>query len=265
MGSEGQTEALDNEAVEVVNAQGHGRIVIACDHASNFIPAEFENLGLPLEDLERHIAWDPGARPVALAMSKLLDAPLVCSRISRLVIDCNRPLSAPDLVPPVSETTEVPGNRDLGADDVARRAQLAHAPFHAAIDRLLIARERAGMETWLISVHSFTPVYKGVARPWHVGILHDSDERLSKPLLAGLAGEAGIVVGDNQPYSPADRVYYTLERHARSRGWPCAMIEIRNDEIADEDGQTSWAERLAGLLQALVQETGTVEPVEKVS
>lgn len=165
MGSEGQTEALDNEAVEVVNAQGHGRIVIACDHASNFIPAEFENLGLPLEDLERHIAWDPGARPVALAMSKLLDAPLVCSRISRLVIDCNRPLSAPDLVPPVSETTEVPGNRDLGADDVARRAQLAHAPFHAAIDRLLIARERAGMETWLISVHSFTPVYKGVARP----------------------------------------------------------------------------------------------------
>lgn len=251
MGSEGQTEALDNEAVEVVNAQGHGRIVIACDHASNFIPAEFENLGLPLEDLERHIAWDPGARPVALAMSKLLDAPLVCSRISRLVIDCNRPLSAPDLVPPVSETTEVPGNRDLGADDVARRAQLAHAPFHAAIDRLLIARERAGMETWLISVHSFTPVYKGVDRPWHIGIIHDADDRLAGPMVAALKGVIGLEVGVNQPYSPADRVYYTLERHGRARGLACAMIEIRNDEIGDEAGQRKWAELLSAILAGL--------------
>jgi len=263
MGSGGQTEALEGMAVEVVNALGRGRIVIACDHASNFIPPEFDRLGLPPEELERHIAWDPGARPVALAMAELLDAPLICSRVSRLVIDCNRPLGVPDLVPQVSEATEVPGNRDLSADDIARRVALSHAPFHAAIDRVLTARERAGMETWLVSVHSYTPVYKGTARPWHVGILHDSDERISRPLLAGLATEADIVVGDNEPYSPADRVYYTLERHARTRGWPCAMIEIRNDEIADEDGQRSWAERLARLLRTVGQ--GRERLVEKVS
>lgn len=263
MGSEGQTQLLEDVPVEVVNAEGRGRIVLACDHASNFIPAPFEGLGLSPEELERHIAWDPGARAVAVDMARRLDAPLVCSRVSRLVVDCNRPLAAPDLVPQTSETTEVPGNRDLGAEDIARRVALSHAPFHEAIDAILTARERAGQETWLVSVHSFTPVYKGVARPWHVGIVHDSDERISKPLLADLAAETGIVVGDNEPYSPTDRVYYTLERHARTRGWPCAMIEIRNDLIADEDGQSAWAERLARLLQAQGQEQ--LHTLEKAS
>lgn len=251
MGLEGQAQSPEGIAVEVVNADGQGRIVLACDHASNFIPAAFESLGLSAEALERHIAWDPGARAVALDMARRLDAPLICSRLSRLVIDCNRPLGAPDLVPQTSETTDIPGNRDLGVDDIARRIDLAHAPFHEAIEAILTARARAGQETWLVSVHSFTPVYKDVARPWHVGILHDSDERISKPLLADLAAETGIVVGDNEPYSPVDRVYYTLERHARTRGWPCAMIEIRNDLIAGEDGQSAWAERLARTLGSI--------------
>lgn len=248
MGSEGPTQVLEDPAVEVFNARGQGKIVLACDHASNFVPPGFESLGLSSEDLERHIAWDPGARAVTMAMAQLLDSPVVCSRVSRLVIDCNRPLATPDLVPQVSETTEIPGNRNLGADDIARRIALSHIPFHAAIDEILTGRERAGLETWLVSVHSFTPVYKTIARPWHIGIVHDSDERISRPLLAHLAAEAGIVVGDNEPYSPTDRVYYTLERHARTRGWPCAMIEIRNNEIATEESQASWAERLARIL-----------------
>ena len=230
--------------VEVVNRTGRGPVVLVCDHASNHIPAGYDGLGLDPSEMTRHIAWDPGAMPVATAMSKALDAPLVASAVSRLVIDCNRPLDAPDLVAETSETTAIPGNRGLSPEALRQRIALAHEPFHAAIDALIDERVAAGLETWLISVHSFTPVYKGVSRPWQIGIVHDGDERLSGPLLEGLM-RRGLAVGDNQPYSPADRVYYTLERHARSRGLPCAMIEIRNDEIAGEEGQRKWAALLA--------------------
>lgn len=238
-------------AVTVTNRAGAGRVVLLCDHASNFIPPEFGTLGLDPAELSRHIAWDPGALPVSLLLSQALDAPLVAAGMSRLVIDCNRPLDAPDLVPPVSETTRIPGNQDLGTVAKARRVSLSHTPFHAAVEALVDERLGAGRDTWLVAVHSFTPVYKGATRPWHVGILHDEDERLSVPLIAALRGAAGVCVGDNQPYSPADRVYYTLARHGRSRGLPCVMLEIRNDEIADGDGQRRWAERLAGMLATI--------------
>ena len=231
--------------VEVVNRTGRGPVVLVCDHASNHIPAGYNGLGLVPSEMTRHIAWDPGAMPVASAISRGLDAPLVASAVSRLVIDCNRPLDAPDLVAEISETTIIPGNRALSPEALRERIALAHDPFHAAIDALIDERVAAGLETWLVSVHSFTPVYKGVARPWQVGIVHDADERISRPLIAALSKVEGVTVGDNQPYSPADRVYYTLERHARSRGLPCAMIEIRNDEIAGEEGQRKWAALLA--------------------
>jgi len=235
-------------AVTVTNRAGAGKVVLLCDHASNFMPPEFGMLGLDPAELSRHIAWDPGALPLSLLLSQALDAPLVAAGVSRLIVDCNRPLDAPDLVPPVSETTPIPGNQDLDLPAKARRVALSHTPFHAAVEKLVEERLSAGRETWLVSVHSFTPVYKGARRPWHVGILHDEDERLSAPLIAALGAVAGVCVGDNQPYAPADRVYYTLTRHGRSHGLPCVMLEIRNDEIADEDGQRQWAERLAGML-----------------
>jgi predicted N-formylglutamate amidohydrolase len=224
--------------------------VIVCDHASNFIPAEYGTLGLDASELERHIAWDPGALPVAERMAAALDAVLVQSCVSRLVVDCNRPLDAPDLIPVVSETTEIPGNRNLGADERAGRVALAHAPFHDAIDGLIAERLQVGRATQLVSVHSFTPVYKGVRRPWHIGIIHDDDRRLAAPLIEALQ-TMNVSVGVNQPYSPADRVYYTLERHARSRRLPCAMIEIRNDEIGNIEQQKEWAGRLAGVFAAM--------------
>ena len=241
--------------VEVVNRTGRGPVVLVCDHASNHIPAGYDGLGLDPSEMTRHIAWDPGAMPVATAMSKALDAPLVASAVSRLVIDCNRPLDAPDLVAETSETTAIPGNRGLSPEALRQRLALAHEPFHAAIDALVDERAAAGLETWLISVHSFTPVYKGVSRPWQIGIVHDGDERLSGPLLEGLR-RRGLAVGDNQPYSPADRVYYTLERHARSRGLPCAMIEIRNDEIAGGKGQRKWAALLAEAIAEVERSPG---------
>ncbi|BCM21573.1 N-formylglutamate amidohydrolase [Mesorhizobium sp. J8] len=243
-----------SETVRVTNPGGSSPFVFTCDHASNFLPAELGTLGLPIEDLSRHIAWDPGALPVASRMAEALDATLVETRVSRLVIDCNRPLDAPDLVPPVSETTVIPGNAGLSDKQRAARIDLAWRPFHDTIAQTVERRLARGQETRLVSVHSFTPVYKGKSRPWHIGIIHDDDRRLAKPLVAALRRLAGVTVGVNEPYSPADRVYFTLERHARSRGLACAMIEIRNDEIAGETGQRKWADLLTGIFSNLEPE-----------
>lgn len=258
MGDVHATRDGAGEPVRIENRGGRGAYVFVCDHASNFIPADMGTLGLGEADLRRHIAWDPGALPVARALSQALDAPLVESCISRLVVDCNRPFDAPDLISEISETTVIPGNASLDAAERARRIRLAHEPFHAAIEAVLEERLAAGLPTRLVSVHSFTPVYKGVSRPWHIGIVHDDDMRLAGPFIAALKAQPGIVVGSNQPYSPADRVYYTLEAHGRVRNLPCAMIEIRNDEISDDEGQRRWAERLISIL-------GTLELEREVS
>ncbi len=251
MNSEEADAARPAGLVQVLNREGRGRVVIACDHASNRLLPEHGTLGLDAGAFERHIAWDPGALPVSLHLSKLLDAPVVAGGLSRLVIDCNRPFDAPDLIPEVSETTVIPGNAGLGQEARRRRIEVAHKPFHDAIDGILSWRLRQGMETWLISIHSFTPVYKDIPRPWQIGILHDDDERLSRPMIEAFGRLDGIVVGDNQPYSPADRVYYTLERHARSRGLPCVMIEIRNDELLSAEGQAWWGDALGGVLSGV--------------
>lgn len=241
----GARGAVDDGAVRVVNPAGGSPFLLVCDHASNWLPAAYGTLGLPQEDMLRHIAWDPGALPVAEEMSARLDATLVAAGVSRLAIDCNRPLDAPDLIPPVSETTVIEANAGLSEAERAARIALSWQPFHETIEKIVEQRAAAGRSTFIVSIHSFTPVYKGVGRPWEIGILHDDDERLSAPLTEALTALGRYTVGDNQPYSPADRVYFTLERHARSRGLPCVMIEIRNDEIADPAGQHRWAELLA--------------------
>lgn len=245
------------EPVSVSNEGGSSAFVFLCDHASNFLPAEYGTLGLPAAAMERHIAWDPGALPVARTLSKRLDAALVESRVSRLAIDCNRPLDAPDLISPISENTLVPGNQDLSQAEREERIALSWQPFHEAVSGLVDRRLRAGRETWLVSIHSFTPIYKGVSRPWEIGVIHDSDDRLATPLIAELKAPKRFNVGVNQPYSPGDRVYFTLERHGRSRGLPCAMIEIRNDEISGEMEQRKWAELLARILGSIRLSAGT--------
>jgi predicted N-formylglutamate amidohydrolase len=238
-------------AVRVTNRSGNSPFVLVCDHASNYLPAQYGTLGLPEADMLRHIAWDPGALPVAGQIARMLDATLVEAGVSRLAIDCNRPLDAPDLIPEVSETTVIPGNAGLGARQRAERIALSWQPFHDAIEALVDERLASSRETWLVSIHSFTPIYRGVSRPWEIGIIHDDDERLSAPLIAALKATKRFTIGENEPYSPADRVYFTLERHARSRGLPCAMIEIRNDEVADAAGRARWAELLGNIFQHL--------------
>jgi predicted N-formylglutamate amidohydrolase len=239
------------DAVAVENADGGGAFVIVCDHASNRFPPEYGFLGLDEPARVAHIAWDPGALGVSRHLSSLLDAPLVHCTVSRLVIDCNRPLDAPDLIAATSETTTIPGNANLTDADRRRRIAAVHVPFHDAIDALVEARLAAGRATALIGVHSFTRVYRGVARPWEAGLIFDRNRRLADVLIEGLRAE-GLNVGVNQPYAPADRVYYTLSRHGEARGLDCAMLEIRNDLVRSDDDEAEWATRIAGILSGVM-------------
>jgi predicted N-formylglutamate amidohydrolase len=238
----------ERSIVRVENPDGAGPFVIVCDHASRRLPSEYGSLGASDENLVSHIAWDPGALPVSRSLSAMLDAPLLWPDVSRLIVDCNRDPDAPDLIVAESEGRAVPGNRDLDASERLRRLALAHDPYHRAIERCLDGRRAAGRPSALVAVHSFTPVYGGRSRPWQVGIVFDDDRRLADALVARLAADPALTVGVNQPYSPADRVYYTVTRHARPRGLPAVMIEIRNDVIADEAGQAAWADRLGAIL-----------------
>jgi len=234
--------------VTVENAGGAGDFVILCDHASNFIPPAYAGLGLGEAERLAHIAWDPGALPVARALAEKLDAPLVAGRVSRLVIDLNRATDAPDLIPTRSEATAVPGNERLSEAERLRRIRTIHEPYHAAIEALIGCRLADGMPTALVAIHSFTAVYNGRSRPWEIGILFDRDRRLADRLLDALRAEDRLVVGVNEPYSPADGVYHTLSVHGERSGLPTVMIEIRNDVIHTEAEQTRWADRLSRIL-----------------
>ena len=253
MTDEREHRAVSCEPVSVFNKDGKSPYLLVCEHASNFIPETFDGLGLNADALRTHIAWDPGAVEVARHLASSLDAPLVESQLSRLLIDCNRPLDAPDLIPEISETTVVPGNHALNSTERLARIDLSHRPFHAAVEQVIAQRTQRGLPSWIVTIHSFTPVYRGVSRPWQIGIIHDEDDRIGKPLIAALCKDETLHVGVNEPYSPADRVYYTLERHARPRNAPCVMIELRNNEIADGTTQATWAEKLAVILKDIAK------------
>jgi predicted N-formylglutamate amidohydrolase len=236
--------------VVVENPKGAGPFVIVCDHASNRIPDDYRSFGYAEDALATHIAWDPGALGVSRRLSALLDAPLLWPDVSRLIIDCNRPIDASSLIVIESEGRPVPPNRNLSQAQRDERIQGVHAPYHDAIDARLKRRLAAGVEPALIAIHSFTPVYLGKSRPWEIGIVFGEDRRLADDFIRGLQADPALTVGINQPYAPADQVYYTVERHAGPRGLPAVMIEIRNDEIGDDAGQHQWANSLGKILVA---------------
>lgn len=250
-GAGARQEASVIPPVLVFNAAGRAPFVLACDHASNRFPDRYGDLGLTAHQRLMHVAWDPGALAVALQLSELLDAPLIASTVSRLVIDCNRDHDASDLIPTVSERTDIPGNQGIGDTERAERIGAFHAPFHAALETVLDARRAAGTETLLVTVHSFTPVYKDVRRPWPIGLIHGRDERFTAALRDALArDDAGLNIGWNEPYSALNGVTYTLEHHGDGRGLEATMIEIRHDEILEPEGVRRWAARLARCLTA---------------
>jgi predicted N-formylglutamate amidohydrolase len=233
---------------EVEHRDGGSRFVIICDHAGHRLPRALGSLGLPLEDLQRHIAWDIGARGVALRLGAALDAFVACQRYSRLVIDCNREIGHEDSIAVSSESTPIPGNRAISPEQAAARAREIFEPYHDQIRAELDRRRDQRQPAILIAVHSFTPVFLDVARPWHGGVLFNRDARLAEPLLRLLRAEGDLVVGCNEPYAVTDTSDYSVNHHGAARDLPHVEIEIRQDLIADEAGQIEWAQRLARLL-----------------
>jgi predicted N-formylglutamate amidohydrolase len=234
--------------VREVNASGRSPFLLTCDHYGRLIPRVLGDLGLPAGERMRHIAWDIGIAGVAEALSGHLDAHLIAQRYSRLVIDCNRPPEVPSSIPRISDATAVPGNDGLAPDAMAARRRAIFQPYHRRIGEVIEKRLRDGVPTVLVSLHSFTPVYAGVARPWHIGTLYHRDTRLPPPLLRRLRAEPGLVVGDNEPYAVSDETDYTIPVHGEARGLMNSGLEIRQDLIADQAGQHQWAHRLARIL-----------------
>ena len=235
--------------VEIVNADGRAAFVLLCEHASNHLPRQYRSLGLPPAELQRHIAWDIGAAAVTRKLSHLLDAPAFLGTYSRLLIDLNRPLDAPDSIPSVSESTDIPGNLGLDAAEAGRRAELVFAPYHRHVAAHLDQRLSERHPTRLISIHSFTPIFFGAQRPWHAGVLFDQATIFGAELLDRLA-EPGLVVGANVPYKTDRLGDYGIPIHGDDRHIPAAMIEIRNDLIDHPQGVGAWAVRLAKVISA---------------
>ncbi|MGJ4940598.1 N-formylglutamate amidohydrolase [Bradyrhizobium sp. HKCCYLS1011] len=243
------------------HVSGRSPFLFACDHHGRALPRVLGDLGLPESELERHIAWDIGIAGVAEAVAEALDAHLIAQRYSRLVIDCNRPPKAPNSIPMISERTTIPGNEGLTHEAAELRRRAIFDPYHDRINAVIEARTRQGKPTILIALHSFTPVYSGIARPWHVGTLYQRDRTLPPLLLKALRAEPELVVGDNQPYAVSDATDYTIPVHGEARGLICTGIEIRQDLIAEAEGQQQWAERLIrifGEIEAALRTQGLV-------
>lgn len=240
----------DPPPFRVHRAGGASRFVLIGDHAGQAVPHALANLGLPQTELDRHIGWDIGIAGLAEALSARLDAVAIVQSYSRLVIDCNRPLTAPDSIATVSDATPVPGNESVS--DAARKARADEifAPYHQRITQELDAR--AAEDPILIALHSFTPVFKGHIRPWHVGVLYQRDTRLAHAVLDALRQEEGLVVGDNEPYSVSDATDYAIPVYGERRGLLHVELEVRQDLIQHGEGQHVWAGRLAQILEGCV-------------
>jgi predicted N-formylglutamate amidohydrolase len=235
-----------HQVVDVANAGGSSPFVLVCDHASNAIPDRYGDMGLTETERFSHIAWDPGALAVSRGLSTRLDAPLVASHVSRLVIDANRDVGSPGLFWTLSEATRIAANENLSTDERQHRIDSYYRPYHAAIEDLLASRQRQGRESILVCVHSFTPVFLGVARPWQIGLIHGRDDRYTRALQAALASdEPSLSVGWNEPYSALTGVTFTLEHHGDARGIEATMLELRNDEIREPAGVERWVDLLA--------------------
>jgi predicted N-formylglutamate amidohydrolase len=239
----------------VINPDGTSPYLLLCEHASNRIPRALGNLGLPEAERQRHIAWDIGVSALAQHLSHALDAPLFMTSYSRLVIDCNRPLTAPSAIPEISETTVIPGNLQLSDAERRQRIETLFHPFAKAVSRRLDLLERQKRRTLIVGIHSFTPVYFGNRRPWEAGILYGTAEEFGQSLIRGLRTEPGFTIGDNEPYTIHPEEDYTVPVHADARGLPGLLIEVRHDLIDTLDGVSAWGGRLTACLQTALAET----------
>lgn len=247
------TKISPGDAYEIVAATRTTPLILLCDHASSAIPPEYGDLGLPAAQFARHIAYDIGARDLTLGLAARLGAAAVLSRFSRLLIDPNRGLDDPTLIMRISDGAAVPGNREVDAAERQRRIARFHAPYHRAVADTIRNVQGQAMVPLIVSIHSFTPVWRGWARPWHVGILWDRDEAIAQAMIRGFAAQPGLVVGDNEPYHGALEGD-TLNTHGTRPGLPHALIEIRQDLIAAKSGVDEWVERVVRVIEPIMND-----------
>jgi predicted N-formylglutamate amidohydrolase len=241
-------DADEAAPVRVLRADGRSDLLFTADHAGRAIPRRLGTLGLSEGEIERHIGWDIGIAGVTERLSEALDAVAIFQNYSRLVIDCNRSPEVASSIPEISENAPIPGNRGISEGQRAARWREIFQPYHNRISQILDARRLAGRRTVLVAMHSFTPVFRGESRAMHVGVLYNRDASLARILLDLLRSETDLVIGDNAPYSVSDLTDYTVPHHAERRGLPHVGIEIRQDLIADLQGQAAWAARFSRLL-----------------
>lgn len=250
--------ARDPAPFVVHHADGTSPFLLTCDHAGRRVPERLGDLGLPASDLQRHIAWDIGAQAMATVMAEALDAWLICQTYSRLVIDCNRPLTSLTSIPTRSEDTDIPGNGDLDQAAIEARRREIFQPYHQRTVEEFERREREKRPTLLVTAHSFTPVYLEQARPWQVAMLYQRDARLAHAMLEIARAEGRWCVGDNQPYAPTDTSEYAVPVHGEGRSLPHVEIEVRQDLLSNPAGQREWGERLARWLPLAAQRAGLI-------
>ena len=243
--------AAVTSAFEIVDGDIQRGLILLCDHATNILPAEYGTLGLSEQQLSRHIAYDIGVEQVTRELAELLGVPAVLSRFSRLLIDPNRGLDDPTLVMRLSDGAVVPGNAAIDQLEIDRRVRDYYLPYDGAVRETIDRSLALDVVPALLSIHSFTPVWRGSPRPWHAGVLWDSDDRFVRPLIAALASDAELVVGDNEPYS-GELEGDMMNRQGTKRGLAHALLEIRQDLIAGPSGATAWAERLATILPDII-------------
>lgn len=258
-----QISAETTESFRVLPGAADAGLMILCDHANNAFPPGYGTLGLPPEQLVRHIAYDIGAAELTRRLSKALGAPAVMTHYSRLLIDPNRGPDDPTLIMRISDGAVVPGNRVLTDAERDKRRTHYYDPYHAAIDRTIDACLATGRAPMLFSVHSFTDKWRGKARPWHAAILWDEDPRLAVPLMKALRADGDILVGDNEPYSGRLKGD-CLWRHGTMRGLANCIVEVRQDLIGEEKGQAAWADRLARILSGLLADADFAARVARV-
>lgn len=252
--------------VDLENAAATGPWLVVCEHAANAFPAAWGDLGLSAEARAAHIAWDPGALPVARGLAQALDAPLVAARVSRLIYDLNRPPQAPDAMAERSENWDIPGNRALSPATRLARTRALYLPFHAEVAAQLAGALAQGRRPALVTIHSFTPVWKGQSRAVELGVIHDADPALALAVVGAARRLTDLKVELNAPYSAADGVTHSLRLHAAPYGLPNVMIEIRNDLIATAETQARMAAQLAGVLgEALASQAAARRPAVGVA
>lgn len=240
----------------VLHPESDSPLLLLCDHAARAVPKALGDLGLPEEQLCRHIAYDIGAAELTRRLADRFAATAVLSGYSRLVIDPNRALEDPTAIPVVSDDVVIPGNRALDAAEQRRRVEAIFIPYQQAVAAEIARRRERGQVPAIVSVHSFTPVMRGVPRPWHVGILWDRDPRIPIPMIQRLRADGRWCVGDNEPYTGRTTLGGTVETHATPAGLPNVLIEVRQDLIAIPEGVATWARVLGDALEPILADPG---------